>query len=60
MKTYPTIYKNLNKKAVIKFNEEWEEYQVWFYVDGKIQKDASYHTDDLDDASQTASSWVNE
>lgn len=60
MKTYPTTYKNLNKKAVIKFNEEWEEYQVWFYVDGKIQKDAIYHTDDLEDASQTASKWVNE
>lgn len=60
MKTYPIIHKNLNKKAVIKFNEEWEEYRVWFYVDGKIQKDATYHTDVLEDASQTASKWVNE
>lgn len=59
MKTYPTTYKKNNKKAVIKFNEDWEEYQVWFYVDRKFQKDATYHTDDLEEAASTANYWVN-
>jgi len=61
MKTYPTTYKKDNKKAVIKFNEDWEEYQVWFYVDNKFQKDATYHTDGLEDAANTntANHWVN-
>lgn len=59
MKTYPTTYKKDNKKAVIKFNEEWEEYQVWFYVDNKFQKAATYHTDTLEDAASTANHWVN-
>lgn len=59
MKTYPTTYKKDNKKAVIKSNEEWGEYQVWFYVDGKFQKDAIYHTDELEDAANTADHWVN-
>lgn len=58
MESYPSTYKNGNRKAIIKFNEDWEEYQVWFYVDNKFQKDATYHTDDLDDAASTASRMV--
>lgn len=59
MKTYPTSYRNGNKKAVVKFNEEWEEYRVWFYEDNKFLTGATYHTDDLAGACQTAKYWVN-
>lgn len=58
MKTYPTSYVNGNKKAVVKFNEEWEEYRVWFYEDNKFLIAATYHTDDLADAFQTAKHWI--
>ena len=57
-KTYPTNYKNGNKKAIIKWSDEWEEYQVWFYIENKFQKEATYHTDDLEDASNTAKVMV--
>lgn len=57
-KTYPTNYKNGNKKAIIKWNDEWEEYQVWFYLENNFQKEATYHTDDLEDAVGTAKAMV--
>jgi hypothetical protein len=57
-KTFPTNYKNDNKKAIIKWNDEWEEYQVWYYIDNKFQKEATYHTDDLEDAVSTAKQMV--
>jgi hypothetical protein len=57
-KTFPTTYKNDNKKAIIKWNDEWEEYQVWYYIDNKFQKEATYHTDDLEDAVGTAKQMV--
>ena len=57
-KTFPTTYKNDNKKAIIKWNDEWEEYQVWYYIDNKFQKEATYHTDDLEDAVGTAKEMV--
>lgn len=53
-KTYPTNYKNGNKKAIIKWSDEWEECQVWYYIGDEFQKEATYHTDDLEDASNTA------
>lgn len=58
MKTYPTSYRSGNKKAVVKFNEEWEEYRVWFYEDNKFLIGATYQTDDLADACQTAKHWT--
>lgn len=58
MKSFPSSYKNLNKKAIIKWIEDWEEYQVWFYIDNKFQKDATYHTSDLEDAVDTAKVMV--
>lgn len=57
-KTFLTNYKNGDKKAIIKWNDEWEEYQVWFYVENKFQKEATYHTDDLEDAAGTAKAMV--
>ncbi len=58
MKTYPTTYKKDNKKAVIKFNEEWEEYQVWFYVEGSLLEKSTYYTADEEDAKLTACTWL--
>lgn len=57
-KTYPTTYKNDNRKALVKWSDEWEEYQVWFYVDNNFQKEATYHTNDLEDAVGTAKQMV--
>ncbi len=57
-KTHPTNYKNGNKKAIIKWNDEWEEFQVKLWVDKKFQKDATYHTDDLEDAVGTAKAMI--
>ena len=45
-------------KAVVQFESEWEEYQVLFYKNGRLQKDATYHTDDLEDAFGTAKVMV--
>ena len=45
-------------KAVVQFESEWEEYQVLFYKNGRLQKEATYHTDDLEDAVGTAKAMV--
>ncbi len=37
---------------------EWEEFVVRFYVDGELQDEADYHTDDLGDARDTADLWI--
>lgn len=39
-------------------DNEWEEYVVQFYKDGIELKDASYHTDDLDDALSTTNAQL--
>lgn len=48
----------LKRKAVIYRDAEWEEYQVEFYRDGVHQKEATFHTDDKDDAFSTAKVFV--
>lgn len=42
----------------VKFNAEWDEYIVMFYVDGVHQKNANYHTDSKDDAKSTGNFWA--
>lgn len=37
---------------------EWDEYLVRFYMDGKHQLEADYHTTDRDDAYDTANLWL--
>jgi hypothetical protein len=41
-------------KTVVKFDEEYSEYQVFLYRAGKQVKAATYHTDDEADALGTA------
>lgn len=37
---------------------EWDEYRVRFYINGKHQKDADYHTTDKQDAYDTAAAYL--
>jgi hypothetical protein len=47
------------KTAKVYKDHEWGEYRVKFYTDGKHEgEDADYHTDDKDDANDTAKSWT--
>ena len=39
---------------------EWGEYRVQFYADHKHLLDADYHTDDKQDAYDTANGWMPE
>ncbi len=39
-----------SKVAKVVWDDEWEEFQVSITINGKLQKDATYHTDDLEDA----------
>lgn len=48
-----------NKTAKVYRDHEWEEYRVKHFVDGKHQKKADYHTNDRDDAHNTAKHWLN-
>ncbi|WP_338807255.1 hypothetical protein V8U11_11045 [Pseudomonas chlororaphis] len=41
-------------------DSEWGEYQVRLYIQGSLLKEANYHTDDKDDACNTARSMINE
>lgn len=41
-------------KTRVKYDKNWEEYKVFLIVDGRTLKDATYHTDDKDDAYDTA------
>lgn len=45
-------------KATLYRNTEWDEYVVRFYEDGKVLKDADYHTDDKQDAYDTLNKWA--
>ena len=58
MKTYPSDYKNGNKQTFIKYNGEWKEYRVLLFIEKKLQKDATYFTDDLEDAVNTAKAMI--
>jgi hypothetical protein len=41
-------------KARVKFDPDWEEFQVWLYRAGKEVKEARYHASDEMDAHGTA------
>lgn len=57
---YVTEFQSKDKSRVAKLYKdvEWEEIRVKFFVKGKHQKDADYHTDDITDAKQTAKKWI--
>lgn len=42
------------KSATVYRDSEWNEYVVRFYVNGKHQTEADYHTDSKPDAQMTA------
>lgn len=56
MSSNPTKFKSEDGKIVAKicWNEDWEEFQVNIWIDKVFQRDATYHTEDLDDAVGTA------
>lgn len=58
--TFATKYTSEDGKKVTKilWDEEWEEFQVLLTINGKVQKEATYHTDDLEDAIGTAKAMV--
>lgn len=47
-----------NHKAVVKWDREWEEYRVDFFTGDVCHHEASYHTDDKEDAVITAEAEV--
>lgn len=50
---------NPAKSAKVYKDQDWGEYRVKHFLDGKHQKDADYHTDDMSDAHDTAMDFVN-
>jgi hypothetical protein len=50
-------YENGSRAAVVYRDADWQEYQVRFYVAGELCRDATYHTDDKADASDTAAAF---
>jgi hypothetical protein len=52
-------FEHENKQAKVYYDNEWDEFRVKFYTNGKYDgQDSDYFCDDLDDAVSTASSWV--
>jgi hypothetical protein len=58
--TFATKYNSEDgsKVAKVLWDEEWSGFQVKLWVDKKYQKEATYHTDDLEDAVGTAKQMV--
>lgn len=48
-----------NKKAKVYRNSEWEEFVVKHFESDNHQKNADYHTNDKEDAHNTAKHWIN-
>lgn len=46
------------RSVLVRFDEEWEEYLVELFVNGVKNEEATYHTDDLEDAVGTAKQMV--
>jgi len=42
-----------NVKFRVRFDKEWDEYQVQVRINGKLNEAKTYHTDDQDDAIST-------
>ena len=55
------IYENATKNVAVKVfkDTEWGEYIAKLYVNGTEYKPASYHTDDKQDAIDTANAMLN-
>ena len=55
---YPDSMGMQDTFAKIYFDSELAEYQVKVTIDGKAVSQATYYTDDLDDARQTAKAMI--
>ena len=51
---------NAEYSYTVCWDAEWQEYLVTFYKRGIWMKDADYHTDDKQDALQSAAYWLNQ
>lgn len=58
MKASKYISENGKVVAKIMFDEEYQEFQVKVWIDRIFQKDATYFTDDIEDAVATAKTMV--
>jgi hypothetical protein len=60
LQTQASKYISEDGKKVTKilWDEEYEEFQVKLWASKKFQKDATYHTNDLEDAVGTAKAMV--
>ena len=47
-----------NKSVAVYRDTDWGEFIVRFYVDGEWDEDSDYHTDDKQDAFDTAKHWL--
>ena len=47
-------------KIKVRYDEEWDEYIVEVRIDGKLNKDKSYHATDKDDAIHTKHAMIKE
>jgi hypothetical protein len=47
-----------NREIKLYKDTDWGEFRVKFYIDGEHQTEADYHTDDKQDASDTARSFL--
>lgn len=46
------------KVAKVYKDNDWNEHRVKHFVDGKHETEADYHTDDVEDAHDTAKAWL--
>jgi hypothetical protein len=46
------------KTAKVYRDTDWDEFRVKHYTDGKYHDKADYHTDDVNDAHDTAQAWL--
>ena len=58
MRTIINVREKGGRRAVTYRDSEWEEFCVYFHENGVHLEDADYHTDDREDALDTAAAWV--
>lgn len=58
MRTVIHVHEKGGRRAVTSRDSEWEEFCVYFHENGVHLEAADYHTDDREDALDTAAAWV--
>jgi hypothetical protein len=59
-KVFETQTPDNSHKAIVVRDSEWQEFRVRFYENGQWLKKADYHTDEKQDAIDTAQTYVRE